>query len=109
MPVFYLCVLCYSDSMEIKDIEKLAKLSRLELTDSEKETFAHDLENILKYVDQIREVATDTTSAEIDAEPEIYNVLREDENPNESGRFTEKIMKEVPETADGFVKVKQIL
>jgi len=99
--------------MEIRDIEKLAKLARIELTDAEKETFAKDLENILKYVDQIREVVTDDNSAAADfgtgALPDVYNVLREDSNAHESGQFTEKILAQAPATQDGFVKVKKIL
>ena len=98
--------------MEIRDIEKLAKLSRLELTDSEKETFARELESILKYVDQIREVAIDDKPAEVG---DIYNVLREDvaldgsSVAHESGVFTEKILAQAPDTQDGFIKVKKIL
>ncbi|MEN9582644.1 MAG: hypothetical protein RL641_598 [Candidatus Parcubacteria bacterium] len=96
--------------MEIKDIEKLAKLSRLELTEEEKVNFAKDLESILHYVDQIREVVIDDTASQAGSTVgDIYNVLREDGNAHESGQFSEKIMKEVPDTQDGFVKVKQIL
>ncbi len=104
--------------MEIKDIEKLAKLSRLELTPLEKETFARDLENILEYVDQIREVVTDSSSLleqgsggqnEIAEISNVYNVLREDDSPNESGLYTDKILKEAPENQDGFIKVKKVL
>ncbi len=98
--------------MEIRDIEKLAKLSRLELTDSEKATFARELESILKYVDQIREVSTGDQPAEIG---DIYNVLREDIAidgsgvAHESGMFTEKILAQAPDTQDSFIKVKKIL
>jgi aspartyl-tRNA(Asn)/glutamyl-tRNA(Gln) amidotransferase subunit C len=101
--------------MEIRDIEKLAKLSRLELTDTEKETFARDLENILHYVDQIREVATDTASGGRAAVGDVYNLLREDTTTDgsgivhESGMFTDKILAEAPDTQDGFIKVKKIL
>lgn len=94
--------------MEIRDIEKLAKLSRLELTDAEKQAFAKDLENILHYVDQIREVTTDDRPAEVG---DVYNVLREDvvTEGHEGGVFTEKILAQAPATQDGFVKVKKIL
>jgi aspartyl-tRNA(Asn)/glutamyl-tRNA(Gln) amidotransferase subunit C len=92
--------------MEIKDIEKLATLARIELTDQEKEAFAKDLESILGYVDQIKEVATTDTFGEGGFS---YNVLREDENPNETGAQTETLLSGAPETQDGFVKVKQIL
>ncbi len=99
---------CILTTMEIRDIEKLAKLARIELTDAEKVAFAHDLDSILGYVDQIREVATDDKPAEVGG---IFNVLREDEvqPDHETGQFTEKILAEAPAVQDGFVKVKKIL
>ena len=96
----------YSCPMEIKDIEKLAKLARIELTEDEKKTFANDLEKILEYVGQIKEVATEDKPAEVG---DIFNVLREDGVTHESGQFTEKILAQAPETQDGFIKVKKIL
>ncbi len=105
-----MAIFCILNRMEIRDIEKLAKLARIELTDEEKQTFAKDLENILKYVDQIREVTTGSNPQAGGGEiGDVYNVLREDTDPHESGQFTEKILAEVPSTQDGFVKVKKIL
>lgn len=92
--------------MEIRDIEKLAKLARIELTDTEKEKFASELESILGYVSQIQEVATEDKPAEVGG---VFNVLREDSDPTESGTYTEKILAEAPDTQDGFVKVRKIL
>ncbi len=92
--------------MEIRDIEKLAKLARIELTDAEKEKFGAELESILGYVSQIKEVATEDRPAEVGL---IYNALREDASPTDSGTYTEKILAEAPDTQDGFVKVRKIL
>ena len=92
--------------MEIKDIEKLAKLARIELTDAEKESFAKDLDSILKYVDQIKEVATEDKPAEVGP---VYNVMRDDINPYESGVYAEKLRAQFPDREGDFLKVKQIL
>ena len=93
--------------MEIRDIEKLAKLARIELTDAEKQAFATDLENILHYVDQIKEAPTKEATLELGS---MYNRVREDVvDESRTGRFTEKILAEAPETQDGFIKVKKIL
>ena len=46
------------------DIEKLAKLSRLKLTEDEKEKYAKDMENILAYVKQI-DAVTPASAEEI--------------------------------------------
>jgi len=40
--------------IEIKDIEKLAELSRINISNEEKEVFAGEIESILNYVDQIK-------------------------------------------------------
>ncbi len=97
--------------MEIRDIEKLAKLARVELTDVEKETFAKELEDILHYVDQIREVTTDTSAADRAELGDVYNVLREDVQAKDhaTGKFTDQILAQAPASQDGFVKVKKIL
>ena len=40
----------------IKDVEHVAKLARLELTEEEKELYTKQLGDVLKYVDQMNEV-----------------------------------------------------
>jgi aspartyl-tRNA(Asn)/glutamyl-tRNA(Gln) amidotransferase subunit C len=94
--------------IEKKDIEHLAKLSRIELNDKSVEGLAKDIESILGYVDQIKEVSADLAVRPPSA-GENRNVLREDENPHESGIYTEKILKESPDREGDFIKVKNIL
>ncbi len=92
--------------LEKKDIEKLAKLSRIEVQEEEKETLLNDFEAILGYVSEIKEVVTG------EVEPEagrLKNVMREDAGPHKSGVFSEEIMDNVPSKKDGYVKVKKIL
>lgn len=88
------------------DIEHLAKLSRIELSESDKEGLTKDIESILGYVDQLKEVKADLTEKKAG---ENRNVLREDENPHESGIHTEAILKEAPSIEGDFIKVKNIL
>jgi len=92
--------------MEIKDIEKLAELSRIEMSDEEKTTMLSEMDSILGFVDQIQEATTGEIEPKVGA---VYNVFREDENPHESGEHTEDILREVPKTRDGYVEVKKIL
>ncbi len=92
--------------IEKKDVEKLAELSRIEVSEDEKEVFIKDLDAILGYVSEVQEVVTG------EVEPEagrLHNVMREDENPHKSGEFTKEIMEEMPSTKDGYLKVKKIL
>ena len=90
--------------MDIKDVEKLAELSKIELTGNEKENLLKDMEEILGYVKQIQEVKVE------DIEPEYLNknVWREDE-VNPSVFSPDLIINQFPDSKDGFVKVKKIL
>ena len=92
--------------IEKKDIERLAKLSRIELSESDTKGLTKDIESILGYVDQLKEVKANLGKSEAG---ENRNVLREDGDPHESGIYTEAILKEAPNTEDNFIKVKNIL
>ena len=48
--------------IEIKDVEHVAKLARLEIEDADKPKFTRELSDILKYVEMMNEV--DTTGVE---------------------------------------------
>lgn len=90
--------------MEIKDIEKLAELAKIELTEDEKNNLLSDMEDILGYVKQIQEVDVE----EITPEYENRNVWREDEA--EEREFSgDLIRKQFPDSQDDFVKVKKIM
>ncbi|MFA6257918.1 MAG: Asp-tRNA(Asn)/Glu-tRNA(Gln) amidotransferase subunit GatC [Candidatus Paceibacterota bacterium] len=90
--------------MEIKDVENLANLARIELTEEEKKDLLSDMESILGYVKQIEEVKIE--DAELDYK--VHNVWREDEIiPRDFSR--ELITDQFPDAQDGFLKVKKIL
>lgn len=89
----------------IKDVEHVAKLARLALTEEEKAKFAPQLNAVLEYVDELNEV--DTTGIEPMAHSiKISNVMREDEVKQEFSR--EEMLKNAPEEEDGFFKVPKI-
>lgn len=92
--------------IERKDIVKLARLARLEISDEEQEILQSDIEAIVGYVSQIKEAAPSEFVKEAGL---LRNVMREDGEPHPRGAFTEALLAEVPEHADGYVKVKQIL
>ena len=86
--------------------QKLAELSRIEITKQEQEELLNDMSGILDYVDQITEVAT----TEMQVKPSLHrNIMREDKNPHKSGLYAEDILNEMPDTEDGYLKVKKIL
>ncbi|MEI7709472.1 MAG: Asp-tRNA(Asn)/Glu-tRNA(Gln) amidotransferase subunit GatC [bacterium] len=90
--------------MDIKDVENLAALARIELTEQEKSELLVDMDSILGYVKQIEEMKVE------DVEPEYraYNVWREDA-PNDAEFSKDIIVKQFPDAKDGFLKVKKIL
>ena len=62
----------------IKDVEHVAKLARLELTEEEKEKFTKQLGDVLKHVDAMNEV--DTSNVEpMSHAIDFVNVMRDDE------------------------------
>jgi len=89
----------------IKDVEHVAKLARLELTEDEKEKFTKQLGDVLKYVEQMNEV--DTTGVVPMAHAfDVVNVMREDEVVYEQTK--EELMKNAPDKENGFFKVPKI-
>ncbi|MCR4330475.1 MAG: Asp-tRNA(Asn)/Glu-tRNA(Gln) amidotransferase subunit GatC [Patescibacteria group bacterium] len=92
--------------MKREDIEKLAALSRIDISEQETEELLSEMEAILGYVSEIQEATTGAGALEVGA---LCNVMREDEDPHTQGAYTKEILDEVPQTQDGYVKVKQIL
>lgn len=89
----------------VKDVEHVAKLARLELTEEEKEKFTSQLGDVLKYVEQMNEV--DTSNVEPMAHAiDFVNVMREDVVKYEQSK--EELMKNAPDAEDGFFKVPKI-
>ena len=91
--------------MEIRDVEKLAELARIEVSEAEKKELLKDLKAILGYVSEIESV----TVAEMAGEYELHNVMREDTGAHQAGIYTDQLLAEAPETKDGFIKVQKIL
>jgi len=92
--------------MQISDIEKLAELAKIELTNVEKASLLKDLDSILGYVKQIQEVEVEDENIEY----ENRNVWREDLSRQGLAEFSEDLIKEqFPDSQDGFVKVKKIM
>lgn len=87
------------------DIKALAKLARLEVSDEEVARLEKEIPAILGFVEQIQKV--DTRSAGDDTS--LRNVMREDENPHESGLYTEDLLAAAPLVKDNYVVVKQVL
>jgi aspartyl-tRNA(Asn)/glutamyl-tRNA(Gln) amidotransferase subunit C len=93
--------------LEIKDIEKLAKLARIDLGEEQKKSYLKEIGAILNYVDQIKNAVSKL--GEERKIPDLRNVARPDENPNQSGSNTETIVSEFPKKEGDYLKVKKII
>jgi len=87
-------------------VRKVAKLSRLDLTEDEVEEFTGQLSAILDYVEKMNELDTAGVEPLAHCLP-VSNVLREDSAKESLG--TEKVLANAPQRDDEFFKVPKIL
>lgn len=94
--------------MEIskEQVERVAKLARLDVSEDEKTTFARQLSSILTHIDQLK--ALDTMGVEPTATVlPTENVFRDDEvRPSLS---QEQALANAPDQSEGFFRVPKIL
>lgn len=96
--------------MDIKDIEKLAKLARIHLSEQEKESLLKDMDSILGYVKMVQKINVNKNDKKVGfSSAYSRNILRDDENPNESGTCSEDLLASAPERKENYFKVKQII
>jgi aspartyl-tRNA(Asn)/glutamyl-tRNA(Gln) amidotransferase subunit C len=93
-------------SVTLKDVEHIAKLARLEFTESEKETFTHQLNSILAYVEQLNKL--DTSKIEpLSHVIGLGDVFRED--LVRPGLSQEEALKNAPAKTGQFFKVPKVI
>lgn len=93
-------------SITIKDVEHVAGLARLTLSDAEKEQFTQQLNAILKYAEQLNQLDTDGVEPTSHAIP-LVNVVRED--VVKDSLPLEKVLLNAPDEEDGQIKVPAVL
>ena len=95
-------------AMNREEIEHLASLARIKLTEGEVERLPNELTAIVSYVSAVSDIVSDTDNSE----PQVgarYNVFRKDVVTNQPDQYTEDILAEMPETEGRFMSVKKIL
>jgi len=92
-----------------EQIEHIAKLARINLTEKEKEKFSAELSSILDYIDKLNQV--DTSNIElIGKETKLNNVVRDDiEIQNQNIENRNKILKQAPKKKEDYFEVPKIL
>jgi aspartyl/glutamyl-tRNA(Asn/Gln) amidotransferase C subunit len=93
-----------SDAPKV-NIKALVELARLDISDAEVAKLEKEIPDILKFVEQIQNVASDAKPTS----PELRNVMRADDKPHESGIYTERLLKAAPKSEKDRVVVKQVI
>ena len=94
--------------MEVNDdlINNLAKLSRLEFNDAEKEEIKGDLQKMIAFIDKLNELDTSGVEPLLHMSENV-NVLREDEVKGSISR--EEALKNAPLHDEQFFKVPKVI
>jgi aspartyl-tRNA(Asn)/glutamyl-tRNA(Gln) amidotransferase subunit C len=89
-----------------QDVEYVAKLARLEVTNQEKEKFTAQLNDILLYIDKLNELDT-TGVAPMSHAITVTNAFREDKIIESLG--TEKALANAPDARGEFFRVPKVI
>ncbi len=92
--------------MQLEEVKKLANMMRMEISDEEALSIGSDMDAVIHYIDQLKEVSLPEGANDRGI---LFNIAREDEVVNDTGNYTEKILAEVPDREGDFVKVKKVL
>ncbi len=89
-----------------EQVEHVARLARLELTDAEKQMFTGQMDAILAYVDKLNELDTNGITPTSHAVP-MENAFREDV-VTESMHLDSSLLN-APDRSDNFFRVPQVI
>ncbi len=92
--------------ISLKDVEHVARLARLELSEAEKERMRRELDSILSYIDKLRALDTGGVEPTSHAIP-MTNVMRDD-TPRPSFP-QEAMLANAPERSGEFFRVPRII
>ena len=94
-----------------KEVEHIANLARIKLSEREKEKFKKELSSILDYVKKLNELDTERVEP-LYQTTGIINALRADEHRKDfemNEDLNEKLIGQAPSRQDRFIKVKSVL
>ena len=95
-----------SKKIDKQQVEKVAKLARLDLSEAEVGEFSDQLNAVIEYVEKMNELDTEGVEPLAHCLP-VHNVFRDDEIKPSLG--TDAVLKNAPQRDDGFFKVPKIL
>ena len=95
------------DKITVSDVEKLAKLARLGLSEEEKSSFAAQMTEILDYVKQLDDIDTSSVAptSQVTGLVNVYS----DDIVVASDVSRDEFLANAPQREKGFIKVKSVL
>lgn len=93
--------------LTVKEIEQIANLARLELSENEKTMYAEQLSVVLDYIEMLNEVNTEEIS-ETTQVTGLEDVVREDKPINCDEITKQKLIDSFPEKMGKLLKVKAV-
>jgi aspartyl-tRNA(Asn)/glutamyl-tRNA(Gln) amidotransferase subunit C len=90
-----------------EETEHIAKLARLGLSEEEIVKYQKDLSDILGYIDKLKEVDIEGVQA-FTHSIKLDNVTRTDVAIPRSEQATCKLIKEMPQNQNGYLKVRSV-
>ena len=91
-----------------ENIEHIAKLARLDFSNEEYDKLTHDMNNVLGYIDQLKELdVSNVVPLENINEEQEENVFRADVSA--PCLSTEEALKNAPKAADGYFLVPKVI
>ena len=94
-------------AISLEEVDKIAKLAKLEFEPEAKQKLQHELSDILSYVDQLKELVDKIDVAIIEEDPDAINLMRDDVAEPVSDPI--KYLNQAPAKEGDYLKVKNVL
>ncbi|MBS91490.1 MAG: Asp-tRNA(Asn)/Glu-tRNA(Gln) amidotransferase GatCAB subunit C [Rickettsiales bacterium] len=93
-------------SIDNKTVKKVARLARIKIKDSEEGKLKNELNNILKWVDELKKVDTENVEPMLS----VFNESMSMRKDNSDAKYSnESILKNSPEKKSGFFVVPKVV
>lgn len=89
------------------DINHIAKLARLDLSEEEKQKFAKELDAILGFVEKLKEADVVNVSP-MAGGTDLNNIMRDDEIGEKNSEQRKIILDNAPRKKDDYIEVKAV-
>lgn len=95
-------------NLRLKEVDTIARLCRLSLTDAQRSAMMEQLSSILGYVEKLRELDTNTVEPTNQATDQV-NVSRPDIVEEQDSETTSRLLDAAPATENGGIAVPPVL